>query len=256
MSTSAGSRSASRTTLTSSSRAGHVAADHHGRAGIAVLQQQIPHRADLPGAASSTRGCRSPAPGRRCAAAVSRCGDDLPRLEPIGQRDHRVVVAQRGADPAGDGLRGGHRRDHPHPHARPLLGFLQHGGRHREHARIAGRHHRDGAALLGQRAGQPRAGGLVGVVAGVAALTVASPDAVEVGAVADEVGGRGELAAALRGHPVGVAGAQAHHRDAAGGRVPGVRRQAAWPARSTARWSSSTSPAGSTRCFGVLARST
>jgi len=39
-------------------------------------------------------------------------------------------------------------------------------------------HVRDGAALLGQGAGQPGAGRLVGVVTGVAALTASSPDAV------------------------------------------------------------------------------
>ena len=39
-------------------------------------------------------------------------------------------------------------------------------------------------------------------------MTGAVADPVEVGAVADEVGGRGEFATALRGHPIGAARAE------------------------------------------------
>ena len=85
---------------------------------------------------------------------------------------------------------------------------------------IAGRDDGDGAALLGERARQPGAGRFVGVVAGVSALPVARPDAVKIRAVPDEVGGRGQFAAALRGHPVGVAGAEADDGDGARGCVP------------------------------------
>ncbi len=125
-------------------------------------------------------------------------------------------MSQRRADPAGDGLGGGHRRNHPDPHPRPLLGFLQNGGGHREYPWVAGGHHRHRPALIGQRAGQPRPGGFVGVVAGMAPLAVADFDPVQVAAIADQIRRGGQLTPALRCHPVAVAGPQAHHCDGAG----------------------------------------
>ena len=258
MSTSPGSRSASRTTRTSSSGPDDIAADHHRRA--RVRGGPAAGRASRrPATFASWRpGCRSPAPDRRRPRRPSRCGDHLPRLEPVGQRDHRVVVAQRGADPTGDGLGGGHRRDDPNLHSRPFFGLFQHGGGHREDPGIARRHHRDGPTLLGQRAGQPRTRGFVGVVAGVTPLAVARRDAVQVAAVADQVGRGGQLAPALRRHPVAVAGAQTHHRDGAGDATTAVQRR---PPGSIASEkygtpASSTSAAGRMRCPAVLARST
>lgn len=78
-------------------------------------QQQLAHRADLPGAGHRSRvvdGQHQVGGGRGGQAR----GDHVPGFEPVGQRDHRVVMSQRRADPAGDGLGGGHRRNHPDPH--------------------------------------------------------------------------------------------------------------------------------------------
>ena len=129
-------------------------------------------------------------------------------------------MPERGADPAGHRLRGSHRRDHPHRHPGPLLGLLENGGGHREHSGIPGRHHRHRPPLLGQLAGQPGPLGLGGVVTGMAALTRAGRHPVQVGAVADQVGGGGQFAAALRRHPVGTARSETDHRDSPG---PGER---------------------------------
>ena len=64
-----------------------------------------------------------------------------------------------------------------------------------------------------------------------------------------------EFAAALRCHPVGVTRAESDHGDAAD---VGLRRGAPGSIASEKYGTdvSSTSPAGSTRCAGVLARST
>ena len=97
-------------------------------------------------------------------------------------------------DPAGHSLGGRHRRDYPHGDVRPLLGFLQHGGRHCEDTGITGGDHRDGAALLGQFAGKPGAQGFVTVIGRVAALARTDRHPVQIVAVADQVGRGGQLA--------------------------------------------------------------
>ncbi len=73
-------------------------------------------------------------------------------LEPIGQRNHRVVIYQRNTNPAGDGLIGGHCRNHQDPHAQKLFHLSQNDGGYREHSRITLGHHCHRVALLGQRA--------------------------------------------------------------------------------------------------------
>ena len=97
MSIARGSSSPSVVTSTAA-RPSRRAADHHRRVRRAVPQQQLARVGDLLRGASSTPGCRSRSPGRPAAAASSRSATTVPRLEPVGQRDHRVVVPERGAD--------------------------------------------------------------------------------------------------------------------------------------------------------------
>ena len=255
MSTSAGSRSASRTTLTSSRGPGHVAADHHRRAGVAVLEQQVPHGADLPGAALRRRVVdRQHQVGGRGRGEPG--GDDVPRLEPVRQRDHRVVVAQRRADPAGDRLRGGHRRDHPHA-PRPATAWLPPAPRSPSRRRP------------GHRRTPPRPRGPVRP-----ACTPAGRGPVRRccrwGGGADRRGrgcgrGRGRSRSG-RSPPPARGGSAASSSRRRRGPAPPPRR-CRWPlARRGApgtiasekygTLASSTSAAGSTRCCGVLARST
>ena len=98
MSTSSGSRSASRTTLTCSLGPDDVAADHHRGAGVAVLQQQVAHGADLPRAGLRGRVVDGQHQVGGRGGGEAR-GDDVPRLEPVGQRDHRIVVSKGRARP-------------------------------------------------------------------------------------------------------------------------------------------------------------
>ena len=121
-------------------------------------------------------------------------------------------------DPAGHGLGGRHRRDHPHGDVRPLLGFLQHGGGHGENPWVTRRYDGHGAALLSQFARQPGTLRLVGVIGGMAALPRTDRHPVQIGAVADQVGGGGQLTQALRRHPVDVARPQSDNRDCSGAR--------------------------------------
>ncbi|EPQ76834.1 Cobalt-precorrin-2 C20-methyltransferase [Mycobacterium marinum MB2] len=135
-------------------------------------------------------------------------------------------MSQRGADPTGHGLGRRHRGNDPNRHPGPLFGLLEHGSGHCEHARVARRHHRHRAPLLGQRAGQPGSGGFVGVVAGMTPLAVTDRNPVQVGAIADQVGRPCQLPAALWRHPVRVAGAQSDHGNGAGDhRAPTAARQ-------------------------------
>ena len=100
----------------------------------------------------------APRPGRRVVERedeVGRAGrieaplDDLPRLELVRQRDHAEVVAQRRADPGRGGLHRREARHDPHLDVRQrdiAVDDLQHGGGHREDARVARRHDRHARA--------------------------------------------------------------------------------------------------------------
>ena len=169
----------------------------------AVLQQHVAGRPHLPRPRFRTRVVdRDHQVGARGGDQPGH--DHVPRLEPVRQRDHRVVVAQRGAD------RGGHRarRRHPGQHAHGdvdvlrLRRHLQHRGGHREHARVARGHHRDPAARGGEVERVRGPFRLHPVVARVPALAGVGRHAVEVGAVADEVVGRRQHRRDLRGQPV------------------------------------------------------
>ena len=86
--------------------------------------------------------------------------DDRPRLALVRQRDDREVVAQRRADAGGGGV---HRRQAGHDAqvdvgvlAVARLDRLEHGGGHREDARVAGGH--DGDAARRRRRAPARGG--------------------------------------------------------------------------------------------------
>ena len=223
-----------------------------------MLEQQVAHRADLPGAALRRGVVDRPTPGRRPPRRSSRCRDDVPRLEPVGQRDHRVVVAQRCADAAGDGLRGGHRRDHPDV-ARPATAWPPRARRSPSRTRRdrpTRPPRRRGPAGPACRPARARAGSSV-LSLGWRRWPSRAATRVEVGPVADEVGRRGQFAAALRRHPVGVARARGRPpRRCPAAVLVAPPSRAASPARSTARWTRRRRPRAAPAARGVLARST
>ncbi len=223
--------------------------------------------------ATGTPGCTARGRGRPRPACSTRSRDHLPRLEPVRQADHAVVVAQRGPGPGRDRLGGGDARQHRRPatsaqRSARLGGLLEHGGRHREHAGIAGGDDRDPAPCGGQVERQRGPLGLDRVARRVPALPGPDRDPGQVGPVADQVGGVGERRRAASGvSQAGIAGSEPDDASPPGrlrparcprpghqrqrhvghaGRVdPGQRRDAARlsvPARSTYRARSS-SPA-------------
>ena len=135
--------------------------------------------------------------------------DDLPRLELVRQRDDAEVVAQRRADPGRGRL---HRREARHdPHLdvgqRDIaVDDLQHGGGHREDARVARRDDRHARAAGRQLERVARALGLDAVVGRVAALPASLGHAREVGLVADQLLGGRQLGVRLRRQPVRARG--------------------------------------------------
>ena len=125
-------------------------------------------------------------------------------------------MTQWRANSAGHRLCGGHRRNHPHRNRRPLLSLFEYGGRHRENPRVTGGNDGHRATLLGQFAGQPGALGFVGVIGRVAALSRTDRHPVQIRAIADQVGGGGQLAQALRRHPFAHARAESDDRHGSG----------------------------------------
>ena len=155
--------------------------------------------------------------------------DDRPRLEIVGKRDGAKIVAERRAEPGRRRLHRGHAGadcDVEREPFRILLDRLEHRRRHGEDARIAARDDRDRTAL--RREPQREAGAVEfgAIVAGVSALVRPQGQAVEIGAVTDDVGRGPDRRARLRRHPFGGPGAEPDDRDPpAHGRrpLPGAR---------------------------------
>ncbi len=138
MSTWSGSSSASGTVRTRSpSPRRDVPGHHHGGVRRPVLQQHLAGLADLPGAAAGTGVVEGEHQVRRRRGAQP-AGDDLPGLEAVGEGEHGVVVAQRRPHAGGRRVGGRHPGQHPYRdlRVRVLLGRLQHGRRHGEHAGV------------------------------------------------------------------------------------------------------------------------
>ena len=196
--------------------------DHRGRL-VAELQEDLPGRLDLPGAAPA-RGVverdHHVGLGDRREPAL----DDVPALEPVRQADRREVVAQRRPDAGGDRVGGGDAGDHAHVDVGVVLGgHLEDGAGHGEHARVARGHDGDPTARARQVEGERGALGLDLVVRAVHALTRVRGHAGDVGGVADDVVRLGEGGGRLRGEAVAGAGAEADDGDDPGGRA-GRRR--------------------------------
>ena len=180
-----------------------------GVAGRAVPQEQVTHRADLPGAGARggvVQGEDQVGGGR----LVDPVRDDLPRLEPVGQADHAVVVAERGPGPARHRLRGRHARQDLDVHVAPPLlapgGLLKHRGGHGEHAGIPGGDDRDPAARGGQVEGEGGPVRLGRVARPVPVLPRPLRHPGQVGPVAHQVRGLGDRRGRLRREPPGSPG--------------------------------------------------
>src|SRR6202042_2252938 len=109
---------------------------------VTVAQHQVTDGGELPGAPPGGRvvqGQDEVGGGR----LLDPAGDDVPGLEPVRQADHAVVVAERRADPGGDGLGRGHAGQHGDRHAGPAVrlrrDLLDDGGGDGEDGRGAGR---------------------------------------------------------------------------------------------------------------------
>ena len=143
--------------------------------------------------------------------------DDLPRLEPVGQREHAVVVPEWCAHPRRGGLRGGHARHDPHPHCGAVPGrdLLQHRRSHREHPGVPGRD--DGDPGAGGRQPQcfDRAVRLDAVARGMPLLPRLLRDTRDIRAIADDVLSRRQLGFGFRCQPFRPRRAQPDHDDLA-----------------------------------------
>ena len=216
MSTTAGSRSVSCTTLTDSSGPPTSRATTTGVSGarcssrrsrvlptcqVRLLRRRVVEHEDQVGRG---RG-RQP------------LGDDLPRLEPVGERDGGVVVPERRARPGRRGVRRGHPRHHADRYAGVALlaGDLEHGAGHGEDTGVAGGDDRDPTALAGQVEGELGPLRLHLVVGVVPPLPGAGRHPVDVRRVAHEVVGRGEGAARFGGQPPGSGRPEADDGDRA-----------------------------------------
>jgi hypothetical protein len=148
-----------------------------------------------------------------------------PGFQIIRERDRAEIAAQRRADL---GRRGQHRRHaglDPDVEIAPgrIAGFdrLEHRRRHGEHTGIAARHHGDLTTRGGERERQSCAVEFDAIVRRVAALVVARGNAVEIGAVAHEIGGTSQRRPRCRRHQLGLAGPGAdHHQRAVHSRLP------------------------------------
>ncbi|MCO5578378.1 hypothetical protein L7F22_032219 [Adiantum nelumboides] len=194
--------------------AADVAPEHDRGLRRTVLEQHVTGRADLP-----RPGPRAWVVDRdrqvRRGHGTQPVRDHVPRLEPVGQRDHRVVVPQRGTDGGRHGLRRGHAGQHPDRDVAVLRlrGHLQDGGGHREHPRVPGRDDRDPPPGRGQVQRVRGPLGLDAVVRGVPGLARVRRHPVQVGAVPDEVVRRGQRRGDLRGQPVPPGGTGPDHDD-------------------------------------------
>ncbi len=204
MSTTAGSRSPRVVTMSSSPGATDIASDHHrggwrqrcssrtacalGHLGRAAARGRVVERDRQVG------GSGRPQPPL----------DHLPRLQPIGQRQHHVVAAEWCPCAGRDGLGRGDPGQHGHPHARVRRvgrDGLERGGRHPEDPRVTTGDQGDLLAPQRQVQGQPGPVQFDGVAAGVALQTWTRRHPVHVRSVADDVLDQGECVGHLGGDP-------------------------------------------------------
>ena len=200
-------------------RSSDAAREHDGRRRSAVASDDVPCFGELP---EPLRG--DGVVEGECEVGGGNCfqplDDDLPGLQAVGEREDAEVVAERRADTGGCGLHGGEAGDDADveraPRLRALFHALENGGCHGEDAWIAGGDHADAASCFGEGECVAGAVGFDLVVRTIATLAGAHGNTVQVGMVADEIGGLRKRLLRFWRDPVLGAGTEADHGDPAG----------------------------------------